>query len=244
MGTDPTPRRTTSAARSKAPRQPASERVYSEVKADILSNRLAPGALLPLERYIRQFRMSRTPVREAVLRLVNEGLVEVRPRLGTYVSHLDLARIREMYQVRAALESEAARLAVAAGKVESARELERMLAALNTGAGADLRELSEAGQSLHRYLVQASGNRVLQETIQSLQDHFTRFRHLSLQMPEKVLSSHEEHCRIAQALSCEDGEMAAHLVRQHFSHAARSLVEGLLGPAAHPSPGITIRVAG
>jgi DNA-binding GntR family transcriptional regulator len=207
---------------------PLTEQAYRTIKQEILSNRLPPGAPLPVDRFIREMKLSRTPVREAILRLEREGFVEIRPRLGTFVAHLDLRKIQEMYYVRGVLEGSAAKLAAATLHPAKIEQVERELRSQNAGPGANLALLSEAGQSLHRLIVDNCGNQVLSNTIRSLQDHFVRFRHVSLQLPEKVFSSHREHLAILEALKGRDGEAAERLVREHFEHAARFLMESLL----------------
>jgi DNA-binding GntR family transcriptional regulator len=218
---------------------PLTERAYRAIKDEILDNRLPPGAPLPVERFLRQMKLSRTPVREAILRLEREGLVEIRPRLGTFAAHLDLRKIREMYHVRGVLEGSAARLAATVAPQERFAEAARDLRSQKTGAGADIAAISEAGQRLHRLIVEACGNQVLADTIRSLQDHFVRFRHVSLQLPEKVLSSHREHLRIVEALQRRDAEASERLVREHFEHAARFLMESLIN---RPELGGNVRV--
>ena len=101
-------------SRKRTPSPPLTDKAYFAIKTEILSNRLEPGAVLPIQRFTGEMKLSRTPVREAILRLQREGFVEIRPRLGTIVAHLDLTRLREMYQVRSILEGEAAKLASAA----------------------------------------------------------------------------------------------------------------------------------
>jgi DNA-binding GntR family transcriptional regulator len=133
-----------------------------------------------------------------------------------------------MYYVRGVLEGSAAKLAAATLHPAKIEQVERELRSQNAGPGANLALLSEAGQSLHRLIVDNCGNQVLSNTIRSLQDHFVRFRHVSLQLPEKVFSSHREHLAILEALKGRDGEAAERLVREHFEHAARFLMESLL----------------
>jgi DNA-binding GntR family transcriptional regulator len=201
---------------------------YQAIKDLILTNRLKPGEAVPKDRLIRELKLSRTPLREAMLRLEKEGFVTVRPRMGTFVSQLDLRQIQEMYQVRRALEGLAGRLA--AGRVERAK-LERVetdLRRQRVEGRIDCAALSESGQGLHRLIVESCGNKLLAAMIQSLQDHFRRFRALSLEIPEKVLASHREHLAIAAALREGDGTRAQKLVEEHFEHAGRSLVESLL----------------
>jgi GntR family transcriptional regulator, rspAB operon transcriptional repressor len=203
---------------------------YAAIKEEILTNRLRSGAPLPLERFVEELGLSRTPLREAILRLEKEGLVEVRPRMGTFVSHLDLREIQEMYEVRRELEGLAARLAAARVRPEQLAVVERELTALSlNGRGkVDYQALSEAGQALHRLIVESCGNQVLARFIRSLQDHFTRFRSLSLNIPEKIRSSHREHLQILKALKQGDGAKAEKLIHEHFDHAGRFLLESLI----------------
>jgi DNA-binding GntR family transcriptional regulator len=201
---------------------------YEAIKAEILTNRLRSGDPLPLERFVEELGLSRTPLREAVLRLEKEGLVEVRPRMGTFVSHLDLREIQEMYEVRRELEGLAARLAAGRVQPERLAEVERELTAQRLNGKVNYQALSEAGQSLHRLIVESCGNLVLARFIRSLQDHFTRFRSLSLDIPEKILSSHREHLQILKALKQGDGEKAEKLIHEHFDHAGRFLLESLI----------------
>lgn len=220
----------------------ATDQAYSAIKREILSNRLAAGEPIQVDRFVRTLKLSRTPVREAILRLEREGFIEVRPRMGTFVSHLDLQQIREMYEVRQTLEAMAARLAARHAPPDRLAALEESLLCLATEGDVNCRQLSEAGQEVHRVIVESCGNRVLAGMIASLQDHFTRFRSLSLTIPEKVLSSHREHLEIVRALRRGDAEGAEQAVRHHFQHAARYLLESLIDrPWDQGAPRVTVR---
>jgi DNA-binding GntR family transcriptional regulator len=214
---------------------------YHTIKDEILTNKLRPGESLPLERYINDLSLSRTPLREAVLRLEKEGLVEIKPRMGTFVAHLNLREIQEIYQVRRTLEGLAARLAAERIKVESLKEVEtNLLRHSLKGSKINYEAISETGQSLHRFIINSCGNSVLSRIIQSLQDHFTRFRSLSLDIPEKVLSSHQEHLKILDALKKRDGELAEKLIHEHFDNAAKYLLENLLTSSNYSEVKVTI----
>jgi DNA-binding GntR family transcriptional regulator len=201
---------------------------YAAIKEEILTNRLRAGDSLPLERFVRELGLSRTPLRDAILMLEKDGLVEVRPRMGTFVSHLNLREIQEMYEVRRELEGLAARLAAGRALPERLAEVERELTAHPLNGKINYQALSEAGQSLHRLIVESCGNLVLARFIRSLQNHFTRFRSLSLEIPDKVLSSHREHLQILKALKQGDGAKAERLIHEHFDHAGRFLLESLI----------------
>ncbi len=201
---------------------------YHAIKDEILSNRLRAGEPLPTERLISELGLSRTPLREAILRLEKEGLLEVRPRMGTFVSHLNLQEIQDMYQVRRELEGLAARLAAERVAPERLAAVEKELKRHPLKGEINYKALSEAGQGLHRLIVESCGNQVLARFIRSLQDHFTRFRNLSLDIPEKILTSHHEHLRILEALKSGDGQLAEQLIQEHFDHAGRFLLDSLL----------------
>ncbi len=211
------------------------ERAYRAIKEEILSARLAPGAPVPVERFVREMKLSRTPVREAIQRLEREGFVEIRPRLGTFVAPLDLRKIREMYYVRGALEGAAARMAAALADPAHLSALGSELRSYPLEPPCDLKAISESGHRLHLFISEECGNQTLAGMIRQLQDHFRRFRALSLQIPEKVLASHRQHLEILAALEARDGDRAERLMREHLEQAGRILIQCLLeAPASTP----------
>lgn len=213
---------------STADSRSLTEIAYEEVKEQILDCRLMPGTPLPYDRLRDELGLSRTPLREAILQLEKEGLLEIRPRMGTFVAHLDVGQIHDMYEVRGALEAMAARQV--AGRIDGAllSSVEAELRRHPLEGEIDLAALSEAGQGVHRLIVESCTNQVLARFVQSLGDHFRRFRALSLAIPEKVLSSHREHLEILDALKSGDGERAAELIQEHLDHAADSLLRSVM----------------
>ncbi len=228
-------------ATGSAPAASASEKAYRAIKEAILRNELTPGDPVSVDRFARELELSRTPVREAILRLEREGLIEIRPRLGTFVAQLDLRRIQEMYRVRKVLEGEAAREAALWAPEVELLNLKQTLSQWGGALPYDYDAMSEAGQRVHQLIVRYCGNEVLQNMIGSLQDHFTRFRRLSAALPEKVLSSHREHLAIVDALIARNGPEAQRLVHEHFDHAAQLLLESLLRSAPPAPGGVTVR---
>ncbi len=219
---------------------------YEALKEEILSTRLRPGDAVPTERLTATLGVGRTPIREALLRLEKEGLVEIRPRMGTFVSALNLREIREMYEVRRTLEGLAARRAARYAPVDRLAEAERRLGAhreadVLTLRAEDLADMQDAGQALHRLIVDTCQNEVLARLIRSLQDHFRRFRSLSRTLPQKVSTSHKQHLEILEALKARDEDRAERLVHQHFDAAARSLLDSLMGDEGR-QPGIAVAV--
>ncbi len=223
------PRRSGSSTTDQFNDASLTDRAYQQIKEEILTNRLRPGDPLHVEHFVKRLNLSRTPLREAIQQLEKEGLVEIRSRMGSFVSHIELREIVEMYQVRALLEGFAARLA--AGRVSPDRlaEVEEQLARQPLGSETDYAALSKAGLALHRLIVESCGNRVLTRFVVSLQDHFRRFRAVSPQLPERVLDFHHEHLQILDALKKGDGARAEQLTQRHLERAAELLMERLLG---------------
>jgi len=223
-------------SKSAAQEESGADTAYRVIKEEILSCRLRPGEVLRMEPYTRRLGLSRTPVREAILRLEREGFVEIHPRLGTLVSRLDLRQIREMYQVRSLLEGAAARQV--AGTIPPARiaALEEELRSYTLGEDADLKAISQSGVKVHQLIVESCENRVLARMTESLHEHFRRFRTLSLEIPAKVLSSHQDHLAILDALKRGDGEAAQRLIHRHFERAVRFLLDSVISRGALDLP--------
>lgn len=212
----------------------ATEKAYEAIRQEILNNELRSGEPVPVERFVQELRLSRTPVREAILRLQREGLIEIRPRMGTFVSHLDIRQIRDMYELRRVLEGHAAKLAASRVPRDAVRCLQKELRAYAIDRPKpDCKGMSGSGKKVHALILENCGNMALADMLRSMQDHFVRFRSISLEIPEKVISSHNEHLAILDALDRRDCEQAEKLVHQHFEHAAQFLLDSLLSAPSH-----------
>lgn len=166
--------------------------------------------------------------------------------MGTFVSHLDIRQIRDMYELRRLLEGHAAKLAASRLPAEAVRALRRELESYATeGPDLDCAGMSGSGKKIHQLILEHCGNQALADMLRSMQDHFARFRSISLEIPEKVISSHIEHLAILGALEAGSGEQAERLIHQHFDHAAQLLLESLLASPARPgtAPVVVARAA-
>lgn len=165
-----------------AKRLPAAERADRELRRRILDNALAAGASLPEEEAALMLGLSCTPVREAMVRLAEEGLVEILPRHGMRVKLISADDMREIYEVLAALEPKAAGLAARRGlSAEELAGLEEAVSAMDRALGAgDLEAWAEGDERFHLDLVAASGNRRLAATVGSFWDQAHRVRMATL----------------------------------------------------------------
>lgn len=163
-----------------------------------------------------QLNVSRTPLREALTRLENDGFIKIRPRVGVFVIRKTLTEILEMIVAWAALESMAARLAAELATDDQIRALRRHAATHSESAAqADLAEYSEANIRFHQMILEMSGCGILSELADGLFVHIHAVRRRALAENDRAARSIEDHLGIIQALEARDPERAAELVRAH-----------------------------
>lgn len=159
---------------------------------------------------------SRTPIREALARLEQEGFVEIQPRKGIYVRPKTLEEVLEMVVVWAALESMAARLVTLVASDEDIKSL-RVLGMKHSShaSRADIAEYSEANILFHQKILELSGCNLLKVTADSLLQHMYAVRRRAMTEGDRVNRSVVDHMAIIEAIENREGELAAMLVRDH-----------------------------
>ena len=164
--------------------------------------------------------VSRTPIREAMTLLEQEGFVRTRPRRGIFVVRKTKREIVEMITVMAALESMAARLAAERAAASEIADLRRLMAEFGTGAnGADpgerLAEYSDANIAFHQAIIKMSGCAMLAEMTENLFIHMRAIRKITIHQDNRAARSIVGHFRIIEALERRDPELAERLAREH-----------------------------
>jgi DNA-binding GntR family transcriptional regulator len=202
------------------------EQAYRLMRQRILDNVWPPG-YRALEQVIAEtLGMSRTPIREALIRLQREGLVEVIPRHGMHVLPVSPTDMREIYQILMALECLASEL-VAARKPSEA-ELAPLVAATQAMdealAREDLDAWAQADERFHTHLVDLAGNRQLSNTVNNYWDRAHRARLFSLRLRPKPVNSTREHMELLQRLREGDVAGANAVNRAHRERAAGELL--------------------
>ena len=202
------------------------DEAYEQIRRRILDNVWPPGHRALEQEVALALGMSRTPVREALLRLQGEGLVEVIPRHGMRVLPVSPNDMREIYQILTALECMAAELL--ARRLPSDKELEPLVAdtkAMDKALKADdLGAWAAADERFHAHLVDLAGNRQLQATVLNYWDRAHRARMFTLRLRPKPVSSTQEHMLMVERLRAGDPEGAARVTRAHRERANRELV--------------------
>lgn len=195
-----------------------SEKAYLYIKNAIIANQFRPGEALSEELIAAKLSMSRTPIREALRKLQLEGLVQIIPNRGAFVTRLSLNDIREIFQLREVLEGAASRLAAEFISPDVLERFERKRKELELKSpSADHQEFYNFGLELHDAILKAARNRRLYNFIHSLNDQIERLRGISSLDPKRTETSFGQHCALLDALKARDGTaaegaMVAHIV--------------------------------
>ena len=193
----------------------------------IFSGELAAGSDHLETELAARLGMSRTPVREAVLVLESQGLLEVRPRKGVRIQPVSPDDMRVVYGVLTVLESLAAENAARAGYADDqlaplARAIEQMDAAM---AGDDRKAWALADEQFHRELVHLGGNQRVVDIAERMSDQVRRARTVTLFMRPKPTKSNDDHRAVFEAIQAGDWQAAGRLHRQHREDAKDVLLE-------------------
>ncbi|TVO77886.1 MAG: GntR family transcriptional regulator [Sedimenticola selenatireducens] len=215
----------------KSSKQSFSDHAYSELKRRILENEISMGNQYMEQEVAELLNMSRTPVREALIKLANEGLVEIRPRHGMRIKPVSLKDMAEICEVLTSLESTAA--ALTAKRNLSETDIERMKQAVVDMDKAldkdDLDAWAKADERFHKLLVSLSGNERLAALVDTYYDQSHRFRMLTLRLRPKPVNSNKDHRETLEAIIRGDADAARQTHRKHREQSGKMMVELLKG---------------
>lgn len=160
--------------------------------------------------------VSRTPIREAMTLLEQEGLLRTVPRRGIFIVRKTKRQIVEMIEMWAAIESMAARLATLNASDEDIAGLRKMFDEFrNTTPAEHIDEYSDANIAFHQAIIRLSGSHLMGQTIENLFIHVRAIRRMTISQADRAARSIVDHMRIIEALEARDTELAERLVRQH-----------------------------
>ncbi|WP_330331412.1 GntR family transcriptional regulator [Streptomyces sp. NBC_00536] len=204
----------------------AAERVYQHVKLGVLDRRYEGGTLLTEGELADAVGVSRTPVREALLRLETEGLIKLYPKKGALVLPVSAQEIADVVETRLLVEEFTVRRAVPAAPALLARLAELIEEQHRHAASGDLSALIAADRLFHAEIVRSAGNQILSRLYDQLRDRQLRMGVALLHAhPERIAKTLAEHTEILDALRAGDAESAAAAVRGHVGRVA-ALVRG------------------
>ncbi|MEU3309885.1 GntR family transcriptional regulator [Nocardiopsis sp. NPDC055551] len=219
--------------------------VIEEMRGRIISGVFEPGTPLSELALAEEYGVSRTPVREALKQLQTEGLVEIRPRVGTFVTAPSRREIMELFEMKELLEGAAARLLAQRGRVPEIDRLERNLRESDEAVAQDDQgRYAELVHEFHDLLVQGADNHKLEAHYRTLMNQlaYTRLVKTSLSQPGRPLQSDREHRHVLELVVAKDGDGAERVMREHVRQSRRALLAGLPAGSSEkgrsPGPGV------
>jgi DNA-binding GntR family transcriptional regulator len=195
------------------------DRAYAALKqaimdADIYAHR--EEIRLDERQLSQQLGVSRTPIREAMTLLEQEGFLHTIPRRGVFIVRKTKKQIIEMIEMWAALESMAARLATVNASDQEIAGLRHLFDEFRNSAPKDhLEEYSDANIAFHQAIIRLSGSHLMGKTLDNLFIHVRAIRRLTISQRDRAERSIVDHMKIIDALERRDTELAERMVRQH-----------------------------
>lgn len=192
------------------------DRVLEYVREQILSGHYLPGQRISEVELAEALGISRSPIREAFRRLATEGLLRIAPYKGVTVATFDETTVRELFELREAVEGMAAGLAAQRADPEQLDEMERLLEA--TRRSLDDREGSgyPHDHDYHRLIVAMSGNKMLEQKALEINAQVVLARSLSGSYGDRATHALEEHVALFQAIKERNAELAEQCMRRHI----------------------------
>ena len=200
--------------------QRGKEKAYEVLRQRLVGGHYKPGTQLKEEPLAREFGLSRTPVRTALKRLVEDGLATADAGQGIHVALWNEADIEETFQLRMLLEPYAAGLAAVRGGDAMLQLLrrsnEQMAAAIDDGGGDAIEQIQQANRNFHRTLLDYSGSPRLRAFLETMIDMPIIVRSFFLYTPAELEQSLHHHQDLTLAVEARDGEMARQVMQLHL----------------------------
>src|SRR5688572_17327511 len=210
------------------------EFVYESLRDAISDGRIAPGERVREEEVARNLGVSRTPVREALQRLQQRGLLVLGAGRGLVVARLTQQQVIELYAMRQILEGSAARFAATHATPAEIAILYQLQEELKAAEGDELLH-TNLNRQFHQAIYEAAHNRYVLQTLDSLHDSFALLRSTTFRLRQRQRDSNEERRRIIAAIEKRDPDLAEKEAREHILQAQRIRFEGV-ATADHLDP--------
>ncbi len=201
-------------------------RVFHKLREDILNGRYKENEELKEVAIGEELGVSRTPVREAFRQLELEGLIQIVPNKGAYVTGITAKDVKDIYMIRSSLEGMCARLATEHITPEQLAEMEEnvYLASFHVSKG-HMEQMAELDNRFHQILYEACDSKMLQHLLQDFHQYVIRIRKKTLSARERGGASNEEHRSIMEAIKAGKPQEAERLATCHVNNAYDNIVK-------------------
>lgn len=200
------------------------------IKQDIISCVLEPGQQIIQAQLSQDYGIGLTPVREALQRLAQQGLVQSVPRVGYVVSPITFSDLQEIFELRLTLESAALRLAILRASDKQLAEIARMANFTYTYHDkASYKTFLARNADFHTSIAIAGGNRRLADAVARVLDELTRVFHLGLDLRDSAEEKLNDHLRLTEALCDRDSDRAQRLIQEEIERSQKRVYDALRG---------------
>lgn len=194
----------------------AKQDIYSVLREMILTFELYPGSRVTETELADYFEVSRTPIREALLKLENEGHLTIRAKQGCFIRQIDVAELSEYYRVRTALEIAAIEDACTHMPTTEVERLIALWSPENKPDSVTANQMEEWDESFHIAIALGGKNEVLVKYLQDINDHIRVIRRVDFDNSERIKRTFEDHQKILQAILHRDATTARNLIKRHI----------------------------
>lgn len=201
-------------------------RVFHKLREDILNGKYKDNEELKEVAIGEELGVSRTPVREAFRQLELEGLIQIVPNKGAYVTGITAKDVKDIYMIRSSLEGMCARLATENITPEQMEELEEnvYLASFHASKG-HMEQMAELDNRFHHILYAACDSKMLENLLQDFHQYVIRIRRKTLSTKERGIASNDEHRQIMEAIKAGNAKEAESLATRHMINAYDNMVK-------------------
>jgi len=193
------------------------DRIFEKLQQTIFSGKFKSGERITEKEIAEKLRVSRTPVREALYRLASTGMIKIIPHRGFIISKWSAKEIKDVMEIRVALEMLAVRLTIQRISPKEIDELKILLIEMEEAVKKeDITRASQLNTLFHDKIIIASKNKELSQAIEPIKNKIYHFRIISISSPNKLKESFEEHKKILDAIINKDVKLAQGLISQHI----------------------------
>jgi len=219
------------------------ERVYHSIKNDILCGTHRMGQRLSLHDLAQQYHVSKTPIKEALRALQHEGLVEIIPRVGYFVSYMTVEDVRNLFQLRLILEGASAELAAKSITEQELLELEKIPCSWVTGDIDSYVQYLQDNREFHVRVALATQNQDLADLIGGLLDRMQALLLWELELRNRPEEFADEHRQLVAALRKRDCALARQVMEEAIEKTREALLEAVMSGARLPlvSEGLVVQ---
>jgi DNA-binding GntR family transcriptional regulator len=192
------------------------EKAYRQIKRQIITTELSPGVVISEAQLMKELKLGRTPIREAIKQLQAEDFITVTPRRGMFVTDISITDLSQLFEVRIELEELSARLASERITPEQLKQLDKLAQKYQENHPTDKDKLIDLDADFHNLIAEAAHNKFLQKIVGFYYDLSIRIWYLAINYAKPEDIDVSAHLEVLEAIQAKDAEKAGQRMRKHI----------------------------